>query len=164
VNLRRLPTADVEFGDQVDAMVEMRNEGVIGGIGLSNVTLDEYQAARARTEIACVQNAFSVADRSGQGLFDACKQDGVPFVPFFPLGSAFAPDNPILGAAAVRDVGARIGATPAQVALAWLLHLADNVLLIPGTSSLQHLEENLSVGSLELDDEAMAALDRVGSS
>lgn len=164
VNLRRLPTANVEFGDQVDAMVDMRNEGVIGGIGLSNVTLDEYQAARARTEIACVQNAFSVADRSGQGLFDACKQDGVPFVPFFPLGSAFAPDNPVLGAAAVRDVGARIGATPAQVALAWLLHLAHNVLLIPGTSSLQHLEENLSVGSLELDDEAMAVLDRVGSS
>lgn len=147
VNLRRLPTADVEFGDQVNAMVEMRNEGVIGGIGLSNVTLDEYQAARARTEIACVQNAFSVADRSGQGLFDACTQD-----------------NPVLGAAAVRDVGARIGATPAQVALAWLLHLADNVLLIPGTSSLQHLEENLSVGSLELDGDAMAALDRVGLS
>ena len=164
VNLRRLPTADVEFGDQLDAMLEMRDEDIIGGIGLSNVTLDEYQAARARTEIACVQNAFSVADRSGQAIFDACQQDGVPFVPFFPLGSAFAQDNPVLGAAAVRDAGTRIGATPAQVALAWLLHLADSVLLIPGTSSLQHLEENLSVGSLELDGDAMAALDRVGLS
>jgi len=164
VNLRRLPAAAIEFGDQLGAMIEMRNEGIIGGIGVSNVTLDEYHEVRSETEVACVQNAFSVADRSGQGLFDACEHDGVPFVPYFPLGSAFSADNPVLGAVAVRDVGARLGATPAQVALAWLLHLADNVLLIPGTSSLQHLEENLGAGSLEIDDEAMAALDRVGSS
>jgi len=78
-------------------MIEMRNEGIIGGIGLSNVTLDEYHEARSETEIACVQNAFSVADRSGQRLFDACEHDGVPFVPYFPLGSAFSADNPVLG-------------------------------------------------------------------
>lgn len=158
VNLRRFEGTDVPFEDQLGAMVIMQDDGLIGGIGLSNVSLDEYREARAQTQIVCVQNAFSLADRSAQRLFDACGDDGVAFVPFFPLGSAFSPTNPVLGAPAVKQTAQRIGATPAQVALAWLLALAPHVLLIPGTSSLSHLEENLAVSAVELDREAMAAL------
>jgi aryl-alcohol dehydrogenase-like predicted oxidoreductase len=158
VNLRRHPGSDVPFGEQVDAMISFRTEGLIGGIGLSNVTLEEYQSATARTDIACVQNAFSVSDRTDQAVFDACQADGVPYVPFFPLGSAFDPTKPVLSAPAVVKTAERLSATPAQVALAWLLHLAPNVLLIPGTSSLQHLEENLAAAELTLDEHAMSDL------
>ena len=108
--------------------------------------------------MACVQNAYNLADRSDQAVFDACQADGVPYVPFFPLGSAFHPENPVLGAPAVKETARRLDATPAQVALAWLLHLAPNVLLIPGTSSLEHLEENLAAGELVLDQAALEAL------
>jgi aryl-alcohol dehydrogenase-like predicted oxidoreductase len=161
VNLRRFDGTDVPFEDQLGAMVSMQEEGMIGGIGLSTVSVDEYRRARAQADIACVQNAFSLADRSDQALFDACGRDGVAYVPFFPLGSAFSPVNPVLGAAAVKEIAARIGATPAQVALGWLLALAPHVLLIPGTSSLAHLEENVAAAHIHLDGEAMAALDTV---
>ncbi len=158
VNLRRHPDSDVPFDEQVEAMMAMRSEGVIGGIGLSNVTLEEYHAAAARTEVACVQNPYSVADRTGQDVFDACRADGVPYAPFFPLGSAFNPENPVLAAPAVVSTAQRLGATAAQVALAWLLDQAPLVLLIPGTSSLEHLEDNLGAVRLSLDPEATAAL------
>jgi aryl-alcohol dehydrogenase-like predicted oxidoreductase len=158
VNLRRHPMSDVAFGDQLAAMVDMRDEGLIGGVGLSSVSLDEYRQGVAATTIACVQNAYNVADRSDQDLFDACVDDAVPYVPFFPLGSAFMPGRPVLTLPAVTATAARLGVTEAQVALAWLLQLSPNVLLIPGTSSLAHLEENLAVYEIELDPEAMAAL------
>ena len=158
VNLRRHPESDVPFADQLGEMIALRDEGLIAGIGLSNATLEQYSEARARTEVACVQNAYNLADRSDQAVFDACQADGVPYVPFFPLGSAFHPENPVLGAPAVKETAARLGATPAQVALAWLLHLGPNVLLIPGTSSLEHLDENLAAGELVLDQAAVDAL------
>lgn len=158
VNLRRHPDSEVEFAAQLDAMIELRDEGLIDGIGLSTVTLAEYRYARERTTVACVQNAFNLADRSGQDVFDACRGDGTPYVPYFPLGSAFNPHNPVLGNAAVREVADRLGATPAQVALAWLLDVAPNVLLIPGTSSLVHLEENLSTSNVSLTDSDRASL------
>ena len=158
VNLRRHPMSDVAFGDQLAAMVDLRDEGLIGGIGLSSVTLDEYRQGTAATTIACVQNAYNLVDRSAQDVFDACVGDGVPFVPFFPLGSAFMADRPVLKNPAVAATAARLRVTEAQVALAWLLHLSPNVLLIPGTSSLEHLEENLAVTGVQLDPEAMAAL------
>jgi pyridoxine 4-dehydrogenase len=139
VNLRRHPDSDVSLADQLETMIAMRDEGLIAGIGLSNATLEQYHAARAETEVACVQNAYNLADRSDQPVFDACQADGVPYVPFFPLGSAFNPENPVLGAPAVKETAQRLGATPSQVALAWLLHLSSNVLLIPGTSSPEHL-------------------------
>jgi pyridoxine 4-dehydrogenase len=160
VNLRRHPESDVPFADQLGEMIALRDEGLIAGIGLSNASLEQYDEARARTEVACVQNAYNLADRSDQAVFDACQADGVPYVPFFPLGSAFNPENPVLGAPAVRETATRIGATPAQVALAWLLHLGPNVLLIPGTSSLEHLDENLAAGELVLDQAALDALPR----
>ena len=158
VNLRRHPESDVPFADQLGEMIALRDEGLIGGIGLSNASLEQYNVARDRTEVACVQNAYNLADRSDQAVFDACRADGVPYVPFFPLGSAFHPENPVLGTASVKETAQRLGATPAQVALAWLLHRSPNVLLIPGTSSLEHLDENLAAGELVLDRTALDAL------
>jgi pyridoxine 4-dehydrogenase len=158
VNLRRHPGGEVPFDEQLAAMVAMREEGLIGGIGLSTVSLAEYRQGTGATEIACVQNAYSVADRSDQVVFDACAEDGVPYVPYFPLGSAFLPDKPVLSHPAVRSTAERLEVTPAQVALAWLLQRGPNVLLIPGTSSLGHLEENLTAADLVLDAEALAAL------
>jgi len=133
VNLRRHPDADVPFDEQLEAMMACRDEGLIGGIGLSNVGLSEYQLARSRTEVACVQNPYNLVDRSGQDVFDVCRADGVPYVPFFPLGSAFNAENPVLGSTTVQETAQRLNATPAQVALAWLQSAAPNVLLIPGT-------------------------------
>jgi pyridoxine 4-dehydrogenase len=158
VNLRRHPESDVLFTEQLEAMESMRREGLIGAVGLSNVDVDQYRTAQSLIDIACVQNSYNLADTSGQGIFDACRADGVPFVPFFPLGSAFNPENPVLGSAAVKATADRLGATPAQVALAWLLDQAPTVLLIPGTSSLAHLEENLAAADLVLDQEAREAL------
>jgi pyridoxine 4-dehydrogenase len=155
VNLRRHPEADVPFDEQVAAMVAMRDEGLIGAVGLSNVTTEQYQIAKAMTEVACVQNAYSLADRTDQPLLDACAADGVPYVPFFPLGSAFQLGKPVLTAPAVVETASRLGVTTAQVALAWLLRRSPNVLLIPGTSSLSHLRENLAAAELELDAQAM---------
>lgn len=160
VNLRRHPESDVAFAEQLDAMEALRGEGLIGAIGLSSVTLEEYLEARSRTAIACVQNAYNLLSREEQSLFETCAADGVPFVPFFPLGSAFDADKAVLRAPAVQDAASRLGATPAQVALAWLLAQAPTVLLIPGTSSLVHLEENLAAAHLVLDEEALAALAR----
>jgi aryl-alcohol dehydrogenase-like predicted oxidoreductase len=140
-------------------MSGLRQEGLIGGIGLSNITLDEYLLARAVIDVACVQNAYNLTGRSDQPLFDACRDDGVPFVPFFPLGSAFFPENPVLSAPALLFAARHLQCTPAQVALAWLLAQAPTVLLIPGTSSLQHLEENLAAVDLVLDQASRAALD-----
>jgi pyridoxine 4-dehydrogenase len=156
MNLRRHAESDVPFDEQVAAMVAVRDEGLIGAIGLSNVTLEQYQAARKVTEIACVQNGYNLADRSDQRLFDSCAADGVPYVPFFPLGSAFGIENTVLTAPAVVTSATRLGITPAQVALAWLLQRSPNVLLIPGTSSLSHARENLAAAGPKLDDEALA--------
>jgi len=158
VNLRRHPGGEVSFGEQLAAMVVLRDEGLIGGIGLSTVSLAEYREGTGATEIACVQNAYSVADRSDQEVFDACAADAVPYVPYFPLGSAFLPDKPVLSHPAVLRTAERLEVTPAQVALGWLLQTGPNVLLIPGTSSLGHLEENLSAADLVLDAEALALL------
>jgi aryl-alcohol dehydrogenase-like predicted oxidoreductase len=158
VNLRRHPGGEVPFDEQLAAMIAMRDEGLIGGVGLSTVSLDEYRRGTAATDIACVQNAYSVADRSDQAVLDACAEDAVPYVPYFPLGSAFVPDKPVLRHPAVLSAGERLGVTPAQVALAWLLQSAPNVLLIPGTSSLGHLEENLTAADVSLDAEALEAL------
>jgi pyridoxine 4-dehydrogenase len=158
VNLRRHPETQVSFDDQLATMMTLRDEGLIGAIGLSNVSLEHYRIAAGSTAVACVQNAYSVADRSDQDLFDACAADAVPYVPFFPLGSAFMPDKPVLSHPGVVAAAERLGHSPAQVALAWLLAAAPNVLLIPGTSSLRHLDENLAAADVELDQAALDAL------
>jgi aryl-alcohol dehydrogenase-like predicted oxidoreductase len=147
------------FGRQLDVMIKARDEGLIGGIGLSSITLEHLRIAVDRTEIVTVQNAYNLVDRTSQPVLDACIEQGISFVPFFPLGSAFATDNPVLGHPAVKREAQKLGRTPAQIALAWTLSVAPNVLLIPGTSSVQHLEENTAVRDIELDDETKRELD-----
>ena len=147
------------FDRQLTAMVEARDEGLIGGIGLSSIAIEHLNIALDRTEIVCVQNAYNLADRTSQPILDACIEHDIAFVPFFPLGSAFAPDNPVIGNPAIKRAAAELDRTPAQVALAWTLSVASNVLLIPGTSSVQHLEENLAVADIELDDDTRKQLD-----
>ncbi|MGD1237015.1 oxidoreductase [Mycobacterium seoulense] len=163
VNLRVFESGrpDQLFDDQLSVMIEARDDGLIGGIGLSNVSREHLLHALERTEIACVQNAFNLIDRTSQPVLDECTARGIAFVPFFPLGAAFVQPNPLLTHELVADVADRLGRTPAQVALAWTLSVAPNVLLIPGTSSVRHLEENLDVASIELDDDARERLDAV---
>jgi aryl-alcohol dehydrogenase-like predicted oxidoreductase len=147
------------FDGQISAMIKARDEGLIAGIGLSSISLEHLQIALDRTEIVCVQNAYNLVDRTSQPVLDACLEHGIAFVPFFPLGSAFTSDNPVLGHPAVRREAAKLGRTPAQIALAWTLSVAPNVLLIPGTSSVGHLEENTAVADIELDDNIKRELD-----
>src|ERR1700712_2499604 len=145
--------ADVDrdlFDRQLTAMITARDEGLIGGIGLSSITVEHLRIALQRTEIVTVQNAYNLVDRTSQPVLDLCTDRDISFVPFFPLGSAFNADNPVLGNPAVKQTAADLGRTPAQIALAWMLAVAPNVLLIPGTSSVAHLEENMAVADIEL--------------
>jgi aryl-alcohol dehydrogenase-like predicted oxidoreductase len=146
------------FDRQLTTMITARDEGLIGGIGLSSVTVEHLRIALERTEIVTVQNAYNLVDRTSQPVLDLCTERGISFVPFFPLGSAFTADNPVLGNATVKQAAADLGRTPAQVALAWTLAIAPNVLLIPGTSSVAHLEENLAVADIELPADVVAAI------
>ncbi|GAA4257699.1 oxidoreductase [Dactylosporangium darangshiense] len=158
VNLRlHAKSAPEVFDRQLDAMVAMRDEGLIGGVGLSNVDTEQLRHALERTEIVCVQNPFNIVDQQSRPVLDLCLERGIAFVPFFPLGAAFGRER-VLGHPQVKAVAARLDATPAQVALAWVLAVAPNTLLIPGTASLEHLEQNVAAGHLRLDDEARAAL------
>jgi aryl-alcohol dehydrogenase-like predicted oxidoreductase len=149
------------FDELLSVMIAARDEGLIGGIGLSNVTREHLLRAAQHTEIACVQNAFNPVDRSAAPVLDECTARGIAFVPFFSLRSPFAPPDQVLGSEGVQRAAARLGRSPAQIALAWALTVAPNVLLIPGTSSVQHLEENLAVADIELDDETRAELGAV---
>jgi aryl-alcohol dehydrogenase-like predicted oxidoreductase len=160
VNLRLTDSAapDQRFDDQLAAMVRARDEGLIGGVGLSNVTREHLLHALEYTQIACVQNPLNLADRASMPVLQECSSRGIAFVPFFPLGSGFARANPVLGNDQVISVAERLDRTPAQIALAWALDLAPNVLLIPGTSSVQHLEENLAAAGVVLDEDARQRL------
>jgi pyridoxine 4-dehydrogenase len=156
VNLRLMESGgpDDKFDDQLSVMIAARDEGLIGGIGLSEITLEHLRHALGRTEIVCVQNSFNLVHREAAAILDECSARGIAFVPFFPLGSAFAgSNNPVLGNAVIQRTAEQLGRTPAQIALAWTLSVAPNVLLIPGTSSVAHLEENLAVADIELDEQ-----------
>jgi pyridoxine 4-dehydrogenase len=165
VNLRLMDDSQPgqRFDDQLGAMMQARDEGLIGGIGLSNITREHLLHALARTDVACVQNPLNLADMSSMPVLEECCERGIAFVPFFPLGSAFARANPVLDNPHVVATAARLGLTGAQVALAWLLSLRPNVVLIPGTSSLHHLAENMAVETVTLDDEALRTLAEVGA-
>jgi aryl-alcohol dehydrogenase-like predicted oxidoreductase len=160
VNLRLIDESvpDQRFDDQLAAMIRAREDGLIDGVGLSNVTREHLLHALERTEVACVQNPLNLVDRTSMPVLEECRSRGIAFVPFFPLGSGFAPVNPVLDNEHVIAVAGRLGVTPAQVALAWTLGLAPNVLLIPGTSSVRHLEENLAVADITLDEDAQREL------
>ena len=163
VNLRLFESdgPDELFDDQLSVMIQARDEGLIGGIGLSNINREHLLHALERTEIACVQNAFNLVHRESAAVLEECTARGIAFVPFFPLGAAFMQPNPVLSNALVQEIAERLGRTPAQVALAWTLSVAPNVLLIPGTSSVRHLEENLDVASIELDEQSREQLTAV---
>ena len=160
VNLRVMDKAvpDQRFADQLGALVAARDEGLIVGIGISNVTHRHLLRALEVTDIVCVQNAYSLANRSSAPLLNECAARGIAFVPFCPLGWPKAQHEEIRTNPAVNGVAASHAATPAQVALAWLLAIADDVLLIPGTGNRGHLAENLAAGSLSLQDDEVAAL------
>jgi aryl-alcohol dehydrogenase-like predicted oxidoreductase len=159
VNLRVLDTPDEEFDAALNALIELRDEGKVELIGLSNIDVRLLDRALDRVEIACVQNQYGLLDRGGEAVLEATGERGIAFVPFFPLGSAFGAAPRPTEHPEVQRIAAEIGATAAQVALAWLLHHGEHVLLIPGTSSLAHLEENLGAGDVELDAEQLAVLD-----
>ncbi len=167
VNLRLLDhgVADSErvpLEDQLAEMDALRDEGKIVGIGISTATLEQVRQAYGSTGLACVQNAFSLLSRDDQPVLDYCVQQGIAYVPYFPLGSAFPGMPKVVKDPTVRALAAEKGATPAQIGLAWLLGVAPNVCLIPGTSSLAHLEENLAVRDVELTHDDLDRLDKLG--
>jgi aryl-alcohol dehydrogenase-like predicted oxidoreductase len=141
------------IAEQFSALVDLQRQGLIRHLGLSNVTSAQLAEARAIGEVVCVQNLYNVAHRNDDALIDELTEKGIAYVPFFPLGG-FAP----LQSATLSEVAAELGATPMQVALAWLLQRAPNILLIPGTSSLAHLRENMAADKLALPDAALAKL------
>ena len=138
------------------ALAELKRQGLVRHIGLSNVTRSQIAEGRRIADIVCVQNLYNLAQRADDALVDELERDGIAYVPFFPLGG-FTP----LQSSALSDVAARLNATPMQVALAWLLQRAPNILLIPGTSSLTHLRENIAAAELKLPEDAIAELDRI---
>ena len=160
VNLRLLDNAapDQRFDDQLAAMIAAREEGLIGGVGLSNIGRGHLLRALEATPIACVQNPLNLVNRASMPILQECSARGIAFVPFFPLGSGFGAANPVLSNAHLRSTARRLGHAPAQIALAWLLGLAPNVLLIPGTSSVRHLEQNVAAAGIKLDEPAQAEL------
>lgn len=139
-------------------LADLQRQGLIRRIGLSNATPRQVAEGRRITDIVCVQNQYNLAHRGDDAVIDDLAAAGIAYVPFFPLGG-FSP----LQSGTLSEVAAGLGATPMQVALAWLLRRSPNILLIPGTSSLGHLRENLAAAALALPDEAMAALDRIGA-
>ena len=160
VNLRVGGLEDAEPGsiaEQFGALAELRQQGLIRHLGLSTVSADPVAEAQSIAPVVCVQNLYNIARRGDDALVDATARQGIAFVPYFPLGG-FSP----LQSEALQSVADRLGATPLAVALAWLLHRSPNILLIPGTSSVAHLRQNVAAAGLKLPDDAIAELDTIG--
>ena len=163
VNLRAMfdvhGPAEGDIEEPLSVLAGLQQQGLIRHIGLSNVTPAQVAQGRAICDIVCVQNQYNVAHRADDALIDDLAREGIAYVPFFPLGG-FSP----LQSSILNDAAARIGVTPMQAALAWLLRRSPNILLIPGTSSLTHLRENLAAASLQLPDDVKKALDGIAAS
>jgi aryl-alcohol dehydrogenase-like predicted oxidoreductase len=160
VNLRVFSLAGPIEGsieEQFTTLADLQRQGLIKQLGLSNVTSAQIKQAQKIAKVVCVQNHYNLVHRDDDALVDELAAEGIPYVPFFPLGG-FTP----LQSSTLSDVAARLGATPMQVVLAWLLHRSRNILLIPGTSSLGHLRENLAAAALALSDDVLAELDAIG--
>jgi pyridoxine 4-dehydrogenase len=160
VNLRvgeALGTNKASIAEPLSILVKLKNKGLIKNIGLSNISHEQYVESKGITEIACVQNHYNMAIKSDDALIDELNAAGIAFVPFFPLGG-FRP----LQSETLNKVASSLGATPQQVALAWLLQRSPNILLIPGTSSVEHLRENVKAGSLKLSADALKELNQGG--
>jgi len=162
VNLRFMgdihKPSEGSIAPQVEALADLQRKGLVRDIGLSNVTAAQIADARRIVKIVCVQNQYNVAHRADDALIDQLARDKIAYVPFFPLGG-FTP----LQSSTLSTVAARLGVTPMQTALAWLLRRAPNILLIPGTSSLAHLRENLAAAELELPKDTVAELDGIAA-
>ncbi|WP_264272716.1 oxidoreductase [Duffyella gerundensis] len=160
VNLRLMfnPAKPVEgdITEPLEALIALKEQGLIRELGISNATLQQVTQARSMTEIVCVQNMYNLANRQDDAMIDLLAAENIAYVPFFPLGG-FTP----LQSAELDRVAAEHDATPKQVALAWLLQRSPNILLIPGTSSLAHLRENIASVNVELSDDAVAELDAI---
>jgi pyridoxine 4-dehydrogenase len=154
VNLRVMDHSPVgpRFDAQLAALIDAREEGLIDGIGLSNISSTHLERATRQTEIVCVQNLFNLADQRSFGILEECRKQSIAFVPFCPLGWPRGVQNAILTNPIVVNMGRRLGATPAQIALAWLLGISSNILLIPGTRTRTHLTENVGSGMFTLDE------------
>lgn len=163
VNLRSMfdphGPAEGSLEAPLTVLAELQRQGLVRRVGLSNVTPTQVAEGRRICEIVCVQNQYNLAHRADDALIDDLARDGIAYVPFFPLGG-FSP----LQSSTLSDVAARLDATPMQVALAWLLRRSPNILLIPGTSSVAHLRENLAAAGLDLPQDATVALDGVAGS
>jgi pyridoxine 4-dehydrogenase len=163
VNLRSMLSIHGPTEGSIEApltvLAELQRQGLVRHIGLSNVTAAQIAEGRRICPIVCVQNLYNLVHRADDALIDDLARDGTAYVPFFPLGG-FTP----LQSTVLSDVAKGLGATPMQVALAWLLHRSPNILLIPGTSSLEHLRENLAAANLELPSRAVATLDQIATS
>ncbi|PBB22296.1 MULTISPECIES: aldo/keto reductase family oxidoreductase [unclassified Mesorhizobium] len=161
VNLRSMHgihgPAEGSLEPQLNTLAELQRQGLIRHIGMSNVTGTQIAQGRGIAEIVCVQNQYNIAHRDDDALIDALAADGIAYVPFFPLGG-FTP----LQSDTLANVARKLGATPMQVALAWLLRRAPNILLIPGTSSVGHLRENLAAAELDLPADALKVLNGIG--
>jgi len=158
VNLRIMDAPDASIAERMEAMAELQREGLVRHIGLSTVSPAQVAEARAIAPVVCVQNHYNLAHREDDELVDALAEDGIAYVPYFPLGG-FSP----LQSDALSAVATRLGATPMAVALAWLLQRSPNILLIPGTSSVDHLRENVAAVDLVLTPEDVAELDAIGA-
>jgi len=150
--------AEGPIEEPLTALAELQQKGLVRHIGLSNATTKQIEDGRKIAPIVCVQNLYNMAHRDDDALIDALARDSIAYVPFFPLGG-FSP----LQSKTLSDVAGKLGATPMQVALAWLLKRAPNILLIPGTSSVAHLRENLAAVELNLPAEALIALDQIAT-
>ena len=162
VNLRLMSNSppDGLFDDQLAAMIAARDEGLVEAIGLSNVTLAHFTKAAQATDVACVQNAFHLANQNSKPILDECNRRGIAFVPFAPLGSGSFANNGSAVAARLSAVATRLGCTAAQVAIAWTLAQSPRTLVIAGTSSVAHLRENIDALAVDLDDAALDQLAR----
>lgn len=146
-------TAEGSIEEPLSAIAELQQQGLIRHIGISNVTPTQVAEARKIVRFVCVQNLYNIAHQHDSAMLDELARDGIAYVPFFPLGG-FSP----VQSAVLSNVAQRLGVTPMQLALAWLLRRSPNILLIPGTSSVTHLRENIAVGELDLSDEVLAEL------
>ncbi len=161
IDVYQLHTVDrrVPLEESIGALKELQDEGKVRHIGVSNFDVGELERARAIVEVVSVQNLYNLTDRESEDVVDYCEREGLAFIPWYPLasGDVAAPKGPLAEVAAMHD------ATPAQISLAWLLHRSRVMLPIPGTSSIEHFEENLETGAIELSDEDMARIEKAAA-
>ena len=168
VNFRRIapgtfplkPSQKINFDDQMYELIKMRNEGKIEAIGLSTVSLKELQSALP-AGIVCVQNQYNITSRSQESILELCRKEEIAWVPYFPLGGGLPGSAKVTEDKTVQAIAKEMGISPVQVGLAWILQHADNALIIPGTTSLDHLEQNVAVGGIRFDEDTMKRLDSV---